>query len=309
MRGGRTARVSTCQWRSAVLSAGQVIEAGPGVDDLGPGDLVACGGAGLANHAEVICVPRLHCVLVLHGVEPRHAAVSILGAIALQSVRVADSRLGDAVVVIGFGLVGLLLRADPARGWLSGVRHRCGSAPGGRGQEAWLLRSRAGHSRQPAGTPESVRRRIRRGCSHCDGRDRRRPAVAIADELARTKGRVLVVGEHADACASRETYLFKELELRTSMACGPGTGDPSYEEWGIDYPQAYVRWTENRNMEAFLDLLARERVDVAGLISREFPVEAARKRSHSPLRIPRNRRPASCYDIRSAIHRSARRSC
>ena len=257
-------------------SAGQVIEVGAGVDDLGPGDLVACGGAGFANHAEVVCVPRLHCVRVPQGVELRHAAFTTLGAIALQSVRVADSRLGESVVVIGLGLVGLLcaqiLRAAGCR--VFGI-----DVDPNRVDEVRMQ----GYCEAALATSDNLREQVNAfaGGSGADAvivtaaTDDNQP-VALAGELARMKGRVVVVGR-TPMHAPRETYLFKELELRTSMACGPGTGDPSYEEWGIDYPQAYVRWTENRNMEAFLDLIARERVDVERLISREFPVEAAQE--------------------------------
>ena len=255
-------------------SAGQVVEAGAGIDDLKPGDLVACAGSGFANHAEVVCVPRNMCVKLPEGVALRHAALTTVGAIALQSVRVADSRLGESVVVIGLGLLGQLcvqiLRAagcrvfgidvDPRRVVEVVQRGYCQAALA----SADNLLERAKAFAGEAGADAVI---------VMAATEDNRP-VTLAGELARVKGRVVVVGR-TQMLAPRETYLFKELELRTSMASGPGTGDLSYEEWGIDYPHAYVRWTGNRNMEAFLDLVARGRLDIEGLISHEYPVEAA----------------------------------
>jgi predicted dehydrogenase/threonine dehydrogenase-like Zn-dependent dehydrogenase len=255
-------------------SAGQVVEVGTGVDDLKPGDFVACGGAGFANHAEVVCVPRNLCVKLPEGVALRHASLTTVGAIALQSVRVADSRLGESVVVIGLGLLGQLcvqiLRAagcrvfgvdvDPRRIVDVVQRGLCQAALASADNLPEQVKAFAGEAGADAVIVMAA--------------TQNNQPVALAGDLARVKGRVVVVGRTL-MHAPRETYLFKELELRTSMASGPGTGDISYEEWGIDYPHAYVRWTENRNMEAFLDLVARGRVDVEGLISREYPVEAA----------------------------------
>jgi predicted dehydrogenase len=257
-------------------SSGQVIEAGAGIDDLTPGDLVACGGSGFANHAEIVCVPRNLCVPVPAGVESRHASFTTLGAIALQSVRVADCRLGEGVVVIGLGLLGLLcaqiLRAAGCRVFGIDVDSR---------RVAQVIER--GYCQAALASADNLLEQVKAftGGAGADAvivtaaTENNQP-VTLAGELARVKGRVVVVGRTL-MNAPRETYLFKELELRTSMAGGPGTGDPTYEEWGIDYPHAYVRWTENRNMEAFLALIAGGRLDVEGLITREYPVEAAQE--------------------------------
>jgi len=255
-------------------AAGTVIEAGAGVTGLAPGDRVACGGQGYANHAEIVCVPRNLCVAVPAAVPMRAAAFTTLGAIALQSLRVAGVRLGEKVVVIGLGLVGLLaaqlLRAagcsvfgidvDPERlafaraeGWCEGAVTGAGNLTeqvrafsAGQGADAVIITA-ATADNQP---------------------------VALAGVLARRKGRVVVVGR-TDMRAPRETYLFKELELATSMAYGPGTGDPVYEEQGQDYPYAYVRWTEGRNMAAFLEQLAAGAVRTEPLVTHEFGIDDA----------------------------------
>lgn len=255
-------------------SAGEVLAVGEGIEGVRPGQRVACGGGGYAKHAEVICVPRNLVVPVPDGVPTRLATFTTLGSIALQGVRIADLRLGESAVVIGLGLVGLLtvqiLAAAGCRVFgidVSGERVRfaeenrlCETAlrsdgnlvervrafSGGYGADAVLITAAA-----PTSDP-----------------------VHLAGELARHRARVVVVGR-TDMHAPRETYLFKELELRTSLAYGPGTGDPSYEEKGVDYPIGYVRWTENRNMEAFVALAASGRLALEPMISHEFPIEEA----------------------------------
>lgn len=254
--------------------ASEVIDVGSGVIDLQVGDRVACGGAGYANHAEVVCVPRNLCVKVPEGVDMRHAAFTTLGSIATQSVRVADVRLGEHVVVIGLGLVGLLVTQvlqaagcnvfgidiDSSRVQFANEHGFCQAASrdtdnlheqvtafsGGHGADAIIITAAA-----PDNDP-----------------------VTLAGELARYKARVVVVGR-TEMKAPRETYLFKELELCTSLAYGPGTGDPSYEEKGQDYPIGYVRWTENRNMAAFLQLIADEKIQLDPLITHEFGITDA----------------------------------
>jgi len=253
---------------------GQVLDAGAGITDLRPGQLVACGGAGYAHHAEVVCVPRNLVVAVPEAISAPHAAFTTLGSIAIQSVRIADVRLGERVAVIGLGLVGLLvvqiLKAAGCRIFgidLNEARVRFAEDQGfcqGAVRDAGNLREQvhafsAGHGADAvivaAATADN-------------------DPVRLAGELARTKGRVVVVGR-TRMNAPRETYLFKELELCTSMAYGPGTGDPSYEEQGLDYPIGYVRWTENRNMQAFIELIASGAIDLDPLITHEFEIADA----------------------------------
>lgn len=255
-------------------SAGTVLDVGAGVSEFRAGERVACGGAGYANHAEIVCIPRNLCVPVPDALALREASFATLGSIALQSVRVADVRLGENVVVIGLGLVGLLaaqlLQAagchvfgvdiDPARiafaraqGWCDGEQadaanlvERVSAFCGGHGADAVIITAASADN----------------------------GPVAQAGEFARRKGKVVVVGR-TEMRAPRETYLFKELSLSTSMAYGPGTGDPQYEERGIDYPYAYVRWTEGRNMAAFIAQLAAGRVNTEALVTHEFGIDEA----------------------------------
>lgn len=254
--------------------SGTVLEVGEGVHDMRPGQTVACGGAGYANHAEVVSVPRNLVVAVPDEVSARHAAFTTLGSIAMQSVRVADVRLGENVVVIGLGLVGVivvqLLRAAGCRVFgidVSESRIRFAEDHGGctaalRGESNLVEQVKAtsgGHGADAVIITAAT-----------ENND----PVKLAGELARYKGRVIVVGR-TEMNAPRETYLFKELELCTSLAYGPGTGDITYEEGGQDYPIGYVRWTENRNMQAFVQLIQEGRLDLESMISHEYEIAEA----------------------------------
>jgi len=254
--------------------AGEVMAVGKGVDHVRVGDIVACAGQGYASHAEVVSVPKRLCVPVPAGLDPDGAAFATVGAIALQSLRVADVRLGDNVVVIGLGLVGLLvaqlLRAAGCR--VFGLDIDAGRLA--------LTQQNEWAETCPVDAP-NVKERV---LAWSDGAgadvvivtaatDDAGP-VALAGELCRSKGRVVVVGR-TEMQLPREHYLFKELELRTSMAYGPGTGDQNYEQEGHDYPLPYVRWTEQRNMSAFLDQVSRGRIDLAAMITHRFPLDQA----------------------------------
>ncbi len=257
-------------------TAGEVIAVGGGVGHVKIGDHVACGGAGFANHAEVVCVPKNLCIHVPEGVELRHAAFTTLGSIALQSIRVANVRLGENVVVIGLGLVGMLtvqlLRAAGCR--VFGIDIDADRV-------AFIKDNSFGDAE--LGTVPNLKERVNAFCAG-QGADaviitattEDNGPVALAGELARRKGRVIAVGR-TRMDAPRETYLFKELELCTSMAYGPGTGDPEYELNGQDYPYGYVRWTEGRNMAGVLNLIAEGSLQLDELVSHEFNIDDAGK--------------------------------
>ena len=254
--------------------AGEVMAVGKGVDHVRVGDIVACAGQGYANHAEVVIVPKRLCVPVPVDLDPDKAAFATVGAIALQSLRVADVRLGDNVVVIGLGLVGLLvaqlLRAagcrvfgldiDAGRLAMADQNDWAETCP----VDAANVKERVLAWSEGAGADVVI---------VTAATDDAGP-VALAGDLCRSKGRVVVVGR-TEMQLPREHYLFKELELRTSMAYGPGTGDPNYEQEGHDYPLPYVRWTEQRNMSAFLDQVSRGRIDLATMITHRFSLDQA----------------------------------
>lgn len=253
--------------------AGVVEAVGADCQGLQPGQRVACAGQGWASHADFVSVPRRLCVPIPDAVSDEHAAFATVGAIALQSLRIAETRLGETVVVIGLGLVGLLVcqlaRANGCR--VIGVDidpHRVA-----------LLRENGWGDAIEAG--DAVAGMVH-GLTAGHGADAviitaatdDAGPVELAGELCRRKGRVVVVGRTL-MHAPRETYLFKELSLHTSMAYGPGTGDPGYEVDGHDYPLGYVRFTEERNLAAFLDQLALRNIDLTPLATHQFAVSNA----------------------------------
>jgi len=252
-------------------SAGIVLDTG-GIADFRPGQAVACAGAGDANHAEVVSVPGNLVAPVPDGVPLRDAAFTTLGAIAMQGVRRAAPSLGERVVVVGLGLLGLLtvqiLRAAGCQ--------VVGIEPVARRREL-AVDLGAERALEPAGAAEAVA-----AWSGGVGAD----AVVItastgsdavvndAVGMVRRKGRVVPVGDVGLGIERGPLYV-READVLISTSYGPGRYDPTYEEGGVDYPIAYVRWTENRNMEEFLRLLSTGQVRVAPLVDVEVPVARA----------------------------------
>lgn len=254
-------------------ASGEVLAVGHGVTGLAPGDRVACAGAGWANHAEILSVPRHLCARVPDGVDLRAACSATLGAIALHGVRTADARLGETAVVVGLGVLGQLavqiLRA-------SGVRVVAVDTDASRADLAKGL----GADAEVGGgdDPGPAVRGLTGGQGAdvaivCAGSESSEP-VSLAASLCRRRGVVVVLGA-VGMDLDRRTFYERELSLRMSTSYGPGRYDPQYEERGLDYPYAHVRWTEGRNLEAFLDLVARKAVDVGPLMTHEFAIEEA----------------------------------
>lgn len=248
-------------------SAGTVLACGVGVPDLRPGDRVATNGP----HAEVVCVPRRLCAKVPATVPFDHAAFTTLGAVALQGVRLSRVVLGETALVVGLGLTGqlavALLRSAGCR--VIGVdpdAQRCRLAEalgastarpglaadtveqttGGLGADAVLIASST-HSSAP---------------------------LQLASKAVRRKGRIVLVGVVGLQLEHRPFY-FKEAEFVVSCSYGPGRHDPRYEEMGQDYPHAHVRWTEQRNMQAVLDLMAAGGLNVEPLVTHRFEISRA----------------------------------
>jgi len=255
-------------------AVGVVEEAGSGVRGLQVGDRVAMAGAGYANHAEVNVVPKNLVARVPDGVSFDEAAYATVGSIALQGVRLAEPQLGEDVAVIGLGLIGLLtvqlLEANGCRV----VGMDLDPSKVERAKEIGLDRGIVSSEDDPEAAVEAFTGGY--GADHTlitAATDSNEP-VEQAGEFTRRKGDVVVVGK-VGMNIPRDAYYHKELEVKVSMSYGPGRYDPSYEEGGIDYPYDYVRWTEQRNMEAVLALMAEGKLDVEPLTTHHFPFEDA----------------------------------
>ena len=251
-------------------NAGVVLAVGAGVEGFSVGDHVVSNGA----HAEIVCVPANLCAKVPDGISSETAAFTVLSSIALQGIRLADPTLGERVAVTGMGLIGLLatqlLHANGcqvigidfdekklalAREWGAETVHlSAGADPvaaamafsDGRGLDAVLI---------AASTKSN-------------------DVVHQAAAMCRKRGRIVLVGV-VGLDLKRSDFYEKELTFQVSCSYGPGRYDPAYEEQGRDYPFGFVRWTQQRNFEAILDLMAARRLNVAPMIERVVPFDEA----------------------------------
>ena len=254
-------------------AAGIVLTAGPAVTGVRPGQLVATGGAGKANHAELQAVPGLLCATVPDGVPAEDAAFTTIASIALHGLRQADVEPGSKVVVLGLGLIGQLAARlaiaagcavagiDPAEqprrvAAGSGVLalDECGDATTGR-VLSW--------SRGRGADAVLV-------CAA----DRSSDAVMRVPALCRDRAAVVILGD-VGLQLNRTPFYERELSLRFARSYGPGRYEPSYESWGVDFPAGQVRWTEGRNFEAVLDLLASGRLTVSDLVTHTYAIAEA----------------------------------
>jgi len=258
-------------------SAGVVTGVGEGVNDIAVGDRVACAGAGYAVHAEAACVPRLLVAKIPEGapVSFDEAAFTTVGAVALHGIRTAEVKLGEAVAVIGLGLVGQLtvqllkaggcrvfgfdvaadraelavqLGADAASCMSSEFADICSQKTHGFGVDAVLITAET-----PSNEP-----------------------VNRAAEVARDRAVVVAVGT-VGMELERQRYYEKELDFRISRSYGPGRYDAVYEQKGHDYPIGHVRWTETRNMEGFLQFLADGKLNLKPLNTHRFTIDQAKE--------------------------------
>lgn len=255
--------------------AGVVEEVGRSAAEFQPGDRVACAGMGYASHANVVFVPKNLVVRIPDDVSFEDAAYVTLGAIALQGVRIADVRLGENVAVIGLGLLGQLtvqiLKASGCRVIGIDLDPAKVSLARDLGADLAVLRSE-----DVAGAVAAFTEGIGVDAVVITAATESNDPIELAGEISRDRGTVSVVGA-VKMDVPRRVYYEKELQLRLSRSYGPGRYDPSYEEGGHDYPIGYVRWTERRNMQEFLRLVATGQVTPSRLTTHRFPIEEAEK--------------------------------
>jgi predicted dehydrogenase/threonine dehydrogenase-like Zn-dependent dehydrogenase len=252
--------------------SGYVLEAGHNVTEFKPGDRVACAGGGYANHCEINFVPCNLAVRVPDNVGLDAAALTTIGSIAMQGVRQADVTFGETIAVIGAGLVGVLTM-QIARA--AGCRVIAIDLSPNRAHRAVEFGAHLGLSSTDPDLAATIAAFSRYGIDAAliTAAAPSAEPLELAAKLMRDRGRVVVVGD-VGMGVSRGNMYMKELSLRMSRSYGPGRYDPSYEEGGQDYPIGYVRWTERRNMEAFLDLISTGAINVASLTAVKYPVES-----------------------------------
>lgn len=253
-------------------NVGRVMEVGRGVTGFAAGDLVASNG----KHAEVVSVPANLCAHVPEGVSDEAASFTVLGAIALQGIRLAAPTLGETVAVSGLGLIGLitvqLLRAQGCHVLgLDFDKRRLALA---RNLGAEVVDLSAGGD--PIGAANAVTRGHGVDGAIITASTKSSEPVHQAALMSRKRGRIVLVGV-TGLELSRADFYEKELTFQVSCSYGPGRYDTNYEEKGLDYPIGFVRWTEQRNFEAVLDQLASGRLDVAPLISHRFKIAQAER--------------------------------
>ena len=254
-------------------AAGLVVEVGTAVTGIRVGQLVATGGAGKANHAEFQAVPGLLCAVVPDGVLAQDAAFATVASIALHGLRLAEAGTGSKVVVIGLGLVGqLAARLAMAAGCdvagIDPLAHARATAA----QSGVLALDECGE----ATTEQVVAWSRGRGADAvlvCAASPSSGPVMRVP-ALCRDRAAVVIVGD-VGLQLSRTPFYERELSLRFARSYGPGRYELSYEAWGVDFPAGQVRWTEGRNFEAVLDLLAGDRLRVSDLVTHSYEIHAA----------------------------------
>jgi len=251
-------------------NVGIVVEAGEGVTEFRPGDRVVSNG----SHAGVVSVPKNLCARIPDKVEDEAAVFTVLGAIGLQGLRLAQPTLGETVVVTGLGLIGLMtvqmLRAQGCR--VMGIDYNP--------QRLEMARQFGACAVDASASDDLVMRAVEfsrgRGVDAViitASTDSSEP-VSQAAKMCRRRGRIVLVGV-TGLKLSRQDFYEKEITFQVSCSYGPGRYDASYEQKGQDYPVGFVRWTEQRNFEAVLDMMASNALNVVPLITHRFPIERA----------------------------------
>ncbi len=254
-------------------NAGEVLAIGAGVSGFAPGDRVASNG----NHAEMALVPSMLCAKIPPTVNDETAAYTVLASIALQGIRLAGPALGETIVVIGLGLIGLLtvqlLRAQGCRVIASDLNSERLTLADHFGAHA-VNPNEAEGADGIVPTVESLTRGQGADAVIIAASTKSSDPVRQAARACRKRGRIVLVGV-AGLELSRADFYEKELTFQVSCSYGPGRYDPLYEEKGQDYPIGFVRWTEQRNFQAVLEIMAEKKLNTEALTTHHFPISHA----------------------------------
>jgi predicted dehydrogenase len=257
--------------------AGEVIEVADDVTEFKAGDRVACAGQGFASHAEVVAVPVNLCVKLDANADLVQACYNTLGAIALQSIRQADLRVGETCAVIGLGLLGQLvclqLKASGVRVVGIDISESAVAVAAAHCVDLAVSRNISGINDKINDFTEGLGVDAVIIAAATDSLD----PVNFAGAITRKRGTVVILGAVPTGFDREPYYYKKELSLKMSCSYGPGRYDLNYEEKGIDYPAPYVRWTEKRNMEAFQKLISGGAIDLSYLTTHTFDFDDAPK--------------------------------
>jgi predicted dehydrogenase/threonine dehydrogenase-like Zn-dependent dehydrogenase len=255
---------------------GEVIEVGKGADAFKCGDVVACGGAGYANHSEINFVPKNLCAIVPQGVDLKEASLTTIASIAMQGFRQTQSQIGENIAVIGLGLLGQILvqiiNANGCRAFGFDISQgKCNLAIENGAFFAEIVsktnfEEEIGSLTNGFGCDSVI---ITTGTSSND-------PILLAGKIARDKAKIVDIGI-TKMDLPWDLYYHKELDFRFSRSYGPGRYDSVYEENGIDYPIGFVRWTEQRNMLSILQLLKDRKINFSKLITHEFNFSESEK--------------------------------
>src|SRR4030042_40692 len=248
---------------------GEVVEVGRDVGDFAQGDIVACGGAGYANHSEINFIPKNLCAKVPDGVNLRDAAFTTIASIGMQGFRQTRSQIGENVAVIGLGLLGQILvqiiKANGCRVFGFDISQKKCDLASGNGAFFTNVADKTNFEEEISTLT---------GGNGCDsviittGTSSNDPVI-LAGKISRDRAKIVDIGI-TKMDLPWDLYYHKELNFRFSRSYGPGRYDPNYEEKGVDYPIGYVRWTEQRNMMSVLQLLKDGAISFSGLITHEY---------------------------------------
>ena len=271
--------------------SGTVVAVGEDVTLFEPGDRVACAGSSKATHSELVLIPENLIIKIPKGCSMKDAASVAVGAVAMQGLRRADVRLGESVGILGLGLLGLftvqLMRQ-------SGARVICFDPNPERADQAKMLGIDEAYHDMASFRQAVSRFTKHMGVDACliTASSQSSEIVQTAMEITRQKGKVVVVGL-VGMHVQKSPFLRKEIDFLVSCSYGPGRYDERYEEKALDYPYAYVRWTEKRNMLEYLQLLAEKRLNLESFAGEEFPLEFAGD-AYARLKNPKDR-PAALF--------------